>query len=104
MKFTVSVHKGDKYYIARVPELGVTTQGRTREEAKKNLREAIQVHQGNRRIRHEVRNSRNRKSTAGFLSEIPRSQAGLLQAGLGDCYFEIPCFTLDGISSRNHDI
>ncbi|MGI0078349.1 MAG: type II toxin-antitoxin system HicB family antitoxin [Nitrososphaerales archaeon] len=44
MKFTVSVHKGDKYYIARVPELGVTTQGRTREEAKKNLREAIQVH------------------------------------------------------------
>ncbi len=44
MKFTVSIYKGDKYYIARVPELGVTTQGRTREEAKKNLREAIQVH------------------------------------------------------------
>lgn len=44
MKFTVRVHKGEKYYIARVPELGVTTQGRTREEAKRNLREAIQVH------------------------------------------------------------
>lgn len=44
MKFTVRVYKGEKYYIARVPELGVTTQGRTREEAKRNLREAIQVH------------------------------------------------------------
>jgi predicted RNase H-like HicB family nuclease len=44
MKFTVKIYKGEKYYIARVPELGVTTQGRTREEAKRNLREAIQVH------------------------------------------------------------
>lgn len=44
MKFTVRVYKGEKYYIARVPELGVTTQGRTRGEAKRNLREAIQVH------------------------------------------------------------
>jgi len=30
--------------VARVPELGITTQGRTRREAKKNLREAMQVH------------------------------------------------------------
>jgi len=44
MKFTVRIYKGEKYYIARVPELGVTTQGRTKEEAKRNLREAIQVH------------------------------------------------------------
>jgi len=44
MKFTVKIYKGEKYYIARIPELGVTTQGRTREEAKRNLREAIQVH------------------------------------------------------------
>lgn len=44
MKFTVEIKKGEKFYIARVPELGVTTQGRTREEAKENLREAIQVH------------------------------------------------------------
>ena len=44
MKFTVRVYKGEKYYIARVPGLGVTTQGRTKEDAKRNLREAIQVH------------------------------------------------------------
>ena len=44
MKFTVKISKGDKYYIARVPELGVTTQGKTRKEAEKNLREALQLH------------------------------------------------------------
>ena len=44
MKLTVKIFKGDKYYVARVPELGVTTQGKTKEEAKKNLREALQLH------------------------------------------------------------
>ena len=44
LKFTVRVYKGDKYYIARVPELGITTQGATKEEARRNLREAIQTH------------------------------------------------------------
>ncbi len=43
MKFSVRIFKGAKYDVARVPELGITTQGKTREEAKKNLREAIQV-------------------------------------------------------------
>ncbi len=44
MKFTVKIFKGDKFYIARVPELGVTTQGRTKQEAKRNLRDALQLH------------------------------------------------------------
>ena len=44
MKFSVKIFKGEKFYAARVPELGITTQGKTREEARKNLREAIQVH------------------------------------------------------------
>jgi predicted RNase H-like HicB family nuclease len=44
MKFSVKIFKGTKYFVARVPELGITTQGKTRAEAKKNLREAIQVH------------------------------------------------------------
>jgi len=35
MELTVKIYKGEKYFIARVPELGVTTQGKTREEAKK---------------------------------------------------------------------
>ena len=44
MQFTVKIYKGEKYYIARIPELGVTTQGKTKGEAKRNLREAVQVH------------------------------------------------------------
>lgn len=42
--FSVKIYKGEKYYIARVPELGITTQGKTKAEAKKNLKEAIKVH------------------------------------------------------------
>lgn len=44
MKLSIKIWKGDKYYIARVPELGVTTQGKTSLEAKKNLREAVELH------------------------------------------------------------
>ncbi|MBI2084618.1 MAG: type II toxin-antitoxin system HicB family antitoxin [Candidatus Aenigmarchaeota archaeon] len=44
MKLTIKIWKGEKYYIARVPELGVTTQGKTVLEAKKNLQEAVRVH------------------------------------------------------------
>ena len=44
MKFTVKIYKGQKYFIARIPELGITTQGKTKEEARRNLREAVQVH------------------------------------------------------------
>ncbi len=44
MKFSIRLYKGEKFYIARVPELGVTTQGTTKEEARRNLREAIQTH------------------------------------------------------------
>ncbi len=44
MKFGVKIPKGTKNYAGGVPELGITTQGKMREEAKKNLREAIQVH------------------------------------------------------------
>jgi len=44
MKFTTKIYKGEKYFIARIPELGVTTQGKTVEEAKKNLGEAVQLH------------------------------------------------------------
>jgi predicted RNase H-like HicB family nuclease len=44
VKFSVKIFKGTKHHVARVPELGITTQGKTREEAKKNLREDIQVH------------------------------------------------------------
>lgn len=44
MKLSIKIWKGEKYYIARVPELGVTTQGKTLLDAKKNLREAVELH------------------------------------------------------------
>jgi len=44
MKITIDIKKGEKYWVARIPELGVTTQGATEEEAKKNLKEALEVH------------------------------------------------------------
>ncbi len=44
MKLTIKLWKEDKFYIARIPELGVTTQGKTANEARENLREATQLH------------------------------------------------------------
>lgn len=44
MKITFEIKKGEKYWIARIPELGVTTQGLTEEQAKQNLKEALEVH------------------------------------------------------------
>lgn len=44
MKLTVEIKKGEKYWVARIPEFGVTTQGATEEEAKKNLKEALELH------------------------------------------------------------
>ena len=44
MKLTTKFKKGDKYIIARCPELGVTTQGKNLKEAKKNLRDAVELH------------------------------------------------------------
>ena len=44
MKLSIKIWKGEKYYIARCPELGVTTQGKTIGEAKKNLKEATELH------------------------------------------------------------
>mgnify|MGYP001601933197 CR=1 FL=1 len=40
-KSTAIIHKEGKWFIARSAELGVTTQGKTIEEAKKNLKEAV---------------------------------------------------------------
>lgn len=43
-KSTVIIKKEGKWFVARSLELGVTTQGRTVEEAKKNLKEAVELY------------------------------------------------------------
>lgn len=44
MKLSTKFLKENGWYIARCPELRVTTQGRTLKEAKRNLKEAMEVH------------------------------------------------------------
>ena len=44
MQLTAEIKKGEKYFVARCPELGVTTQGKTIEEAKENLKEAVELY------------------------------------------------------------
>ena len=42
-KFTAIIIKEGKWFVARSVELGVTTQGKSIEEAKKNLQEALEL-------------------------------------------------------------
>lgn len=42
--FLVSIQKDDIFYVARCPELGVTSQGETLEEAQANIKEAIELY------------------------------------------------------------
>lgn len=43
-KSTVVINKEGKWFVARSVELGVTTQGKTIEDAQKNLREAVELY------------------------------------------------------------
>ena len=42
--FSVVVHKEKKYYVAGCPEVGTVSQGKTIEEAIKNLKEATELY------------------------------------------------------------
>ena len=43
-KFTTIINQEGKWYIARCVELGVVSQGKTINEAQKNLKEAVQLY------------------------------------------------------------
>jgi len=43
LQLTIEVWKKGNWYLARTPELDFISQGRTREEAKKNLFEVIKI-------------------------------------------------------------
>lgn len=43
LSITIEVWRKDKWYIAKCPELDFISQGKTREEAKNNLLEVIQI-------------------------------------------------------------
>ena len=43
LDFTIELWKKGKWYVARSPELDFVSQGKTREEARKNLEEVIRI-------------------------------------------------------------
>jgi predicted RNase H-like HicB family nuclease len=45
-KFTTVIAKEGKWFVAYCLELGVVSQGKTIEEARKNLREAVELYLG----------------------------------------------------------
>jgi len=42
--FTTTIHKEGKWYVAHCVELGVASQGKTVAEAKKSIREAVELY------------------------------------------------------------
>lgn len=47
-RFTTVIIKEGKWYVAHCVELGVVSQGKTIEEAKKNLKEAVELYLENK--------------------------------------------------------
>lgn len=43
-KFTTIIKQEDKWYVARCIELGVVSQGKSIEQAQKNLKEAVELY------------------------------------------------------------
>ncbi|MDD5433176.1 MAG: type II toxin-antitoxin system HicB family antitoxin [Candidatus Pacebacteria bacterium] len=43
-KFTTIIQQEGKWFVARCVELGVVSQGRTIEQAQKNLKEAVELY------------------------------------------------------------
>ncbi len=53
----ISIQKEDKFFVARCPELNVTSQGKTIEDAQANIKEAIELYIesfGIENIPHEI--------------------------------------------------
>jgi len=55
MQLTAVVEKEEKFYVARIPEIGVTSQGKTFEEAIKNVKEAAELHLEDPYVRKQLK-------------------------------------------------
>ncbi len=42
--FLISIQNEEKFFVARCPELGVTSQGKSLEDAQANIKEAIELY------------------------------------------------------------
>jgi predicted RNase H-like HicB family nuclease len=63
-KFTIVITKGEVAYVSYCQELSITSQGKTVKEAKKNIKEAIQLYL------EEAKNSKVVKSKYPILTTI----------------------------------
>ncbi|MGI0046896.1 MAG: type II toxin-antitoxin system HicB family antitoxin [Nitrosotalea sp.] len=63
-KFTIVITKGTVAYVSYCQELGIASQGKTVKEAKKNIKEAIQLYL------EEAKNSKVVKSKYPILTTI----------------------------------
>ncbi len=54
-QFSAVVEKEDEWYVALCPELDVASQGKTVEEALKNLREAVELYLEDEDVQKELR-------------------------------------------------
>lgn len=50
--FTASIHKEKKFYVATCVEIGTVSQGKTLEEALKNLKEATELYLEEFSVKH----------------------------------------------------
>lgn len=55
-QFSAVIEKEDDMYVALCPELDVASQGKSVEEAMKNLREAVELYLDDEDVRKELKN------------------------------------------------
>ena len=68
-KSTAIIYKEGKWFIARSAELGVTTQGKTIEEARRNLQEAVELY-----LEDMPRMRKHLKNNLAFVTSIDVSR------------------------------
>jgi predicted RNase H-like HicB family nuclease len=62
-EYSAVIVKGQVAYVARCPELGVTSQGKTEKNALKNLKEAIELYLEDEDVQRELKNNPVHKAT-----------------------------------------
>jgi predicted RNase H-like HicB family nuclease len=62
-EYSAVVIKGPIAYVARCPELGVTSQGKTEKNALKNLKEAMELYLEDEDVQKELKNNPIHKAT-----------------------------------------
>jgi predicted RNase H-like HicB family nuclease len=60
-EYSAVIVKGQVAYVARCPELGITSQGKTEKNALKNLKEAMELYLENEDVQKEFKKNQYTK-------------------------------------------